>query len=331
MFDADVRAALVHPVRRYRDDKSEGERRIAGQIRKVAMTPSGITEFADEGEGTAVLTSHGVCGGFHAGLWTGRHTLGDEGFRVIAPSRFGYLGTPMPDRPTPGSQADAFAALLDHLGVDRTIVVGYSAGATSAIRFAFRHPDRTIALISVSSNVPGPHLDRVKRIPRAVRPLAGSDLVWWAFRTFLRQRYLHFIGVPAGWKYSDADRAALDQIVPDLFPVSNRAEGVIFDTFVSNPSINRPFPDEPIEMPALLVHAKDDPLAPYPGAVRLADRLPGARLVSLQHGGHLQLGDAGAELRAAVLEFLAQVRSTSDPTTQPVVPQGPGRPARVGA
>jgi pimeloyl-ACP methyl ester carboxylesterase len=77
---------------------------------------------------------------------------------------------------------------------------------------------------------------------------------------------------------------------------------VIFDTFASNSSINRPFTEE-LSVPALLVHAADDPLAPYDGAVRLAGRLRGARLVTLGRGGHLQLGDARTELRSVVEGF----------------------------
>jgi pimeloyl-ACP methyl ester carboxylesterase len=295
-------------MRSIRHDIQEAERRVASVPRSIVVTPAGCTEYAAEGTGEAVLASHGVgSAGFVGGLWAGRHTFGDDGFRFIAPSRFGYLGTPLPDGATAESQAEAYLALLDHLAVDRVVVVGYSAGATSAIQFALRHPDRTVALISVSSNVPGPHLEKVQRIPVPLRRLAGSDVMWWLFRTYFPEKYLHFIGVPDRWELSDGDRAALDDIVPWLFPIHDRAAGVIFDTFASNPSINRPFTEE-LSVPALLVHAADDPLAPYDGAVRLAGRLRGARLVTLGRGGHLQLGDARTELRSVVEGFLKELR-----------------------
>jgi hypothetical protein len=66
-------------------------------------------------------------------------------------------------------------------------------------------------------------------------------------------------------------------------------------------------------VPALLVHAADDPLAPYDGAVRLAGRLRGARLVTLPRGGHLQLGKARAELRSVVEGFLNELRVPTSP------------------
>jgi pimeloyl-ACP methyl ester carboxylesterase len=63
------------------------------------------------------------------------------GFRVIAPSRFGYLGTPIPSDSSSASQADAHAALLPDLTVDRAIIVGVSAGARSAVSWQIRHPE----------------------------------------------------------------------------------------------------------------------------------------------------------------------------------------------
>jgi pimeloyl-ACP methyl ester carboxylesterase len=44
-------------------------------------------------------------------------------------------------------QADAFVQLLDHLGIDKVVVVGISAGAWSSLQFAVRHPDRCRALV----------------------------------------------------------------------------------------------------------------------------------------------------------------------------------------
>jgi len=41
------------------------------------------------GEGPPVLIVHGAGGGYDQGLWVARDSVG-EGFRIIAPSRFGY-------------------------------------------------------------------------------------------------------------------------------------------------------------------------------------------------------------------------------------------------
>jgi len=50
--------------------------------------------------------------------------------------------------------------------------------------------------------------------------------------------------------------------------------------------------DLPITMrlATLIVHTRDDPLVSYEAAERAAGRIPGARLLSLETGGHLLLG-----------------------------------------
>ena len=78
----------------YRKEMRAAGRRIAAH-RQVIASAQGPIEFAESGNGRAVLLIHGAGGGFDQGLDLGEVFLGD-GFRVIAPSRFGYLGTPLP-------------------------------------------------------------------------------------------------------------------------------------------------------------------------------------------------------------------------------------------
>jgi pimeloyl-ACP methyl ester carboxylesterase len=78
---------------------------------------------------------------------------------------------------------------------------------------------------------------------------------------------------------------------------------VIFDFFVSNPDVNH-YGLEAVKVPTLIVHSRDDPLASYDSARRAAACIPGARLVGVDRGGHLGLGQqeaVGPEL-AAFLE-----------------------------
>ena len=70
-----------------------------------------------------------------------------EGFGVIAPSRPGYARTPLSSGPKYPQQADACAALLDHLGVKQVIIYALSGGGPCAINLAARHPDKVKALI----------------------------------------------------------------------------------------------------------------------------------------------------------------------------------------
>jgi pimeloyl-ACP methyl ester carboxylesterase len=65
--------------------------------------------------------------------------------------------------------------------------------------------------------------------------------------------------------------------------------GYNFDLFVSNADVaNHNL--EAISVLTLIAHTKDDQLASHEASQRAAERIPGARFVSLESGGHLMLG-----------------------------------------
>ena len=227
--------------------------------------------------------------------------------RFIAPSRFGYLGSPLPEGATPARQADAFAALLDELAVDRTDGVGISAGTTSALQFAMRHADRVKHLVVLSGNLPGS--------PTAVVPPGWArafyaDVPMWAMKVFARRTYLRMMGVPKDLALTGGAAAFVDRMAESIFPVAPRAAGGAFDAFVSNPDVND-YPLETITVPTLLVHAQDDPLTSYDAARQAANRIPGARLVAVPSGGHLLLGQDDV-VGPAISAFLAEPVTTPE-------------------
>jgi 2-hydroxy-6-oxonona-2,4-dienedioate hydrolase len=138
-------AGLAYLYAAYRSDLSAARARIASGS-EVAETGCGPIEYAARGQGPAILLVHGAGGGFDQML-DAAGELAARGFRVIVPSRFGYLRTPQRPEATPAAQADAHACLLDTLKIARAALVGVSAGAPSSMQFAIRHPQRTTALV----------------------------------------------------------------------------------------------------------------------------------------------------------------------------------------
>ncbi|MCS6758700.1 MAG: hypothetical protein MO852_06450, partial [Candidatus Devosia euplotis] len=55
-------------------------------------------EYANRGEGMPLLMVYGTGGGFDQGLLFVRPPLLDKGYRIISPSRFGYLRS-LPSHP----------------------------------------------------------------------------------------------------------------------------------------------------------------------------------------------------------------------------------------
>ncbi len=294
----------VFTVVRYQTDMRDAAEHIAGMGSQVMETKCGPIEYAVRGSGYPVLVVHGNGGGFDHGLALGQGYLG-EGFQIIAPSRFGYLRTPLPAGATPALQADAFACLLDALHIERAALLASSAGSTAALQFALRHPQRLSGLVLHSPNAPG-----AVEMALPPRPLLNaifhSDAAWWFLSTQLRTQAQHFVGVPAGFVLTPEQAAAVHAVLAQVSPISRRGDGMLFDTFFGNPAINS-CPLAQVTAPVLVISAQDDPMALHANARRLAEQVPGARLLAIGDGGHLLLGH-DVEVKAAVTQFVRETQ-----------------------
>jgi pimeloyl-ACP methyl ester carboxylesterase len=224
------------------------------------------------------------------------------GFRSIVPSRFGYLGTPLPDDASPARQADAYACLLDALGIEKAAIMGTSAGATSALQFALRHPDRCSALVLFSANLPGEVEAGLPPEPVA-KALFKSDFAFWLVTTYFGKSMRSTMGVPEGFELTPEYAADVAEVMKTILPVAPRSDGALFDMYVSNLDVNTGYPLEEIAVPVLIVNAVDDPLTLYRNAQSAADRIPGAKLVTIQGGGHMMLGHE-ERIRSEIAAFL---------------------------
>ena len=95
-----------------------------------------------------VLLLHGK--NFNGDYWgpTARDLVA-EGYRVVIPDQIGWGKSSKPiDVPYSFHRmARQTAALLDHLGVEKPLVMGHSMGGMLATRFALSFPERTVALV----------------------------------------------------------------------------------------------------------------------------------------------------------------------------------------
>lgn len=288
----------------YRSDIQAARGRLEGRSRLVE-TALGTVELAEQGVGPPVLAVHGAAGGFDMGLQVGLDLLGD-GYRVLAPSRFGYLRSPMPDAASHGNQADVFAALLDALDLPRVAVVAVSAGAQSATQLALRHPDRVSALVLVT---PALHLPPPPgRGPLTKGPpgfifdyVLASDIVAWLMVRLAPKALMRVAGVPPALD-SQVTPELREQVVDWFLPARDRHVGLAHDIRTTAPTA----PDLPIEqlrIPVMLVAAADDPFKTGEVVRYSAPRIPGVRLLVFDTGGHVLVGQ-DERLRREVREFM---------------------------
>lgn len=260
----------------------------------MVETRAGPIELGEAGEGAPVLVVHGTGGGFDMGLSMARPLL-PAGWRVLSPSRFGYLRTPFPDDASEEAQADAFAALLDALGIERVPVIGGSAGAISALWFALRHPQRCSALVAL---VPATHVpDRPETpaaapwaVPITERLLRSDALFWAASRLAPNALTRALLGTDPSLvaAASSAEQSRVRSVLRDLQPLSARANGLLNDSRQSRHP--RPMPLAQLRLPLLAIACEDDGFGTHAAARHLVESVEGAELLSFPSGGHLWVG-----------------------------------------
>ena len=108
--------------------------------------------YSDEGSGRTLLLLHGAAAERDEEEWDHlRPVLAAAGYRVVFPLRAGRGGSD-PDGPVTlaGDARDAWA-LLDHLGLERAVLIGHSAGAAVARQMYLTRPQGVPAIVSVDS------------------------------------------------------------------------------------------------------------------------------------------------------------------------------------
>ena len=284
---------------RFREDvQLNSERLLSGS--DIASTEEfGDIEYAVQGEGLPVLLVHGAGGGYDQGLLIGENYVG-PGHRFIAPSRFGYLRSSIPEDGSPAAQADAYAALLDALDIERVAVVAFSDGGPSALQFALRHPERCADLVMISAKS---HTAPPDSLLQAVvfESVFRSDYLFWLITEYARPFLLAMFGVSGEVQEQlpARPRQLASDVVESMNPISLREDGIYHDRDTLTVLPEEVFRLEQITVPALVVHAVDDGLQPYSHGENTATKVPEAEFLSYEQGGHLlllQLDDVRKEV-----------------------------------
>ncbi|MEO8453011.1 MAG: alpha/beta hydrolase [Gemmatimonadota bacterium] len=298
----------------YQGDLVAARVRLRGRSSTV-KSPFGDIEFVESGEGPPVLVIHGSGGGYDQGELIAA-TVVDGGFHRIVPSRFGYLGSSRLPGATPDDQAHAYAYLLDHLRISRVAVIAMSAGGTSGLLFALLYPERVLSLTLLSCGVdPAATKDQVRAHKKGSVLVAmfKKDYRYWIVARVFRSQVMKLMGVNKVViaPLTSGHRDLVDRMIDYMNPSSLRYAGVVFDHTHPPPG----FRVAGIRAPTLVVHAEDDTIQPYAGALFAEATIPGSRLLSFPRGGHFVIGlEQPAVCRAVQQHIRDNMQSPTSPS-----------------
>lgn len=120
---------------------------------QTVMTRYGPIEYREVGSGQPIVVFHGGQGS--ALNDTFDHVLNLNRYRIIVPSRPGYLGTPLGDNGSASATARLVRALLQALDTGPAALIAISLGARPAIAFAAQFPEMARVLVLSSPIVGG--------------------------------------------------------------------------------------------------------------------------------------------------------------------------------
>jgi pimeloyl-ACP methyl ester carboxylesterase len=182
-------------------------------------------------------------------------------------------------------------AVLDEHGVERAHLVGMSLGGAVVQLVALAYPERVASVTAISTSkvgeedtaLPGPDPEYLKHAA------AFEDLDWSDARA-LAELLVRDAWQLAGTRHPFDQAAARELVTRDL------ERAVDPSRLANHGDIGGGEPPAAklaeIAVPFLVIHGTADPLLPHPHGVALAEAVPGARLVTIEGGGHeLHEGD----------------------------------------
>ena len=260
----------------------------------LAMTALGPIEYQMQGKGPAVLISHGSPGGYDSGLALAK-LLNNTGYTTIAISRPGYLRTPLSSGRSPEEQADLFKALLDTLGIERTIIVGISGGAPAPLQFALRHPDRCLGLVIISG------VTKYYSEEELLRALAFPQN--WLKRLYYRILQLDkilLLLLPFALLLpttSGSVELLNSSRHYELRKTGNANDMAEFEKISG-------YPLEKIQAPIFIFHSTDDNEVPFEHAQYLAEHAPHTQLLAVSKGNHTAFFRHAKSVRPKIHAFM---------------------------
>ena len=241
----------------------------------IATEPiNGIDLYYEvHGQGDPLILIHGGLG--NAGYWSNQIPVFAEDRQVIALDSRGHGRSSFDETPINYElMAADVLALMDHLGIDKADVVGWSDGGIIGLELAINHPERVNKIVAYGANYN----------PSGVRADIGES-----------ERFNAYI-----------EQAAGDYTT--LAPAPERWEEFlnnIGNMWASEPNYT-PEQLSAITTPILVLDGKEEEAIDTNHTKEMADLIPGAELHLLPGTGHFAMWDKPEEFNQIVLEYLGR-------------------------
>lgn len=214
---------------------------------------------------------------------------------------FDNRGTGQTDKPDEEYSMAMFAAdaagLLDQLGIDSAHILGVSMGGMIAQEFALRYPQKVRTLILSCTTCGGEKsVMATQEVLQTLTSREGLTLEETARNAWPIVFTEEFIKSNPAKLERNLERT-LKHPTP-LFAFNRQIQAVMkHDTYNRLPQI---------QTPTMVMTGTEDVLVPPENSTIIADRIPGAKLVSFDETAHGFITEASDDVASAMIEFIGQ-------------------------
>ncbi len=256
--------------------------------------PDGRIYYETTGSGPALVFAHGL-GGNHLSWWQQVPAFSDR-FTCITFSHRGFFPSDAPANQD--VYADDLLALIDHLGIEKIIIVAQSMGGWTAIDFALAYPDRLSAMVLASTSGP-------------IDPTqcgAGSALEAWHTKAAESREKCIALGVhPAMGLRGAAEQPAIHFLYCAVDELSASLDKEALRARMTAVRI-RPATDlAAIQASTLWLTGAEDMVFPSLTAPVMAAGMKHARHAQVERAGHSVYFERAAEFNAILSAFLEEL------------------------
>ena len=260
--------------------------------------------YCDRGSGLAVVFVHGHP--FDQSMWDAQVEALSWKYRAITLDLRGYGASEVPDveattleATTLETMARDVCGLLDHLRVERAVVVGLSMGGQVAMAFADLFPERLAGLVLAAT------------FPEADTPEGA------AARRAMAERFVQEGSVLPGGEMMPKLLAAASvkrdpQLAVKVFTMIANAPPAGAAAALRGRALRKDYLStlRGVRVPALIVAGTEDQYSSVEKARQMQEAIPGARLEVFEGVGHLPNLEDADRFNAVLHEFLAGVEGS---------------------
>jgi len=271
---------------------------------RIPSHDGGEIYVVERGRGPVIVLSHGVT--LSVRTWAKQlHSLADAGFRVVAfdhrghgASLIGHSGHAIENL-----GAD-LRSVIEGLDLHDVVLVGHSMGGIATQLLCIEHPE--IARERVAGIV---LLSTLASSPLAANPRVAKASVWVADRLpdgaavlGLRDLGLVIARLGFGRNPSASHVEATREMILATSPATRRDAIAALAGLNLSPRLGE------IDRPTLVICGNADLITPIVESRRIARRIPGARLETVEGGGHMLMFERSELVDGLIIDFAREVQ-----------------------